>query len=228
MTKLKAILAAAAALVAIGVTVPLALRQAGQAEGATCADWASMVDRVSDPQAVRQFYLAVQDGAPIPEQAGGFLLGECAGGVCEYLPEGCSTAYQYTYSAGPLRNGWRIVTVEAAPYVARGWKQAATESGGAIRWYGTKAQVVTECLAHFSGADCLAMLGGAASGCWRLDTGDICRHGYVVRVNGPGDDPPVVCPAARIVSPFLCVTNRGAGSEWADAAEVYTDEEMER
>jgi hypothetical protein len=227
MTKLKALLAAAAVLVAGGTTVTIALRQAGQQVGATCGEWAQLFERVSDPQAARQFYLAVQSGATIPKQAGSYLLGDCAASACTYLPQGCTTSYDYTYDCGPLRNGWRICTVNAHPYVARGWKQAAADSGGAIRWYGTKAEVVSACLAHFTGADCLAMLGGVSTGCWRLDTGDICRHGYIVRVNGPGDATPVACPAARVVGPFACTTNRGAGSEWQDAAETFSDAEME-
>lgn len=226
-TKLKALLAAAAALVAIGVAVPRALRQAGQEQGATCGQWASMVERVSDEQAQRSFYLAITEGAEIPKSAGTYLLGDCGGGSCSYLPEGCDAGYTYSYTKGPLRNGWRIYEVRAHPYVARGWKQAASDSGGTIRWYGTKADVVTACLAHFAGGDCLAMLGGASNGCWLLDTGDICRDGYVVRVHGPGDAEPQACPAARIIAPFPCTVNRGVGSEWQEVQETFTDEEME-
>lgn len=284
MTKLKRILSAAAALVlAGGITVAVALRDAGQQEGSNCAEWAQMVEKVSDAQAARQFYLAVQDGATIPKAAGSYLLGDCATGTCTYLPQGCTggysislltddvqmpqtpqqaqcaqapppntwmctasieahewvtwqvvgwkktdtwgALYEYTYKAGPARNGWKVYVVEAHPYIAKGWQQAAAESAGTIRWYGTKAEVVGACLAHFSGGDCLAMLGGAGNGCWLLDTGDICRGGWLVRTHTPGDNPPIACPAAQIIAPFLCTTSRGSGSEWADV-QATTEEEM--
>lgn len=274
MTKLRTVLAAAAALVATGVTVGVALNQAGVAEGMTATEWCAAIDRVNDVQKKDHFFVAVQPGNPIPEQAGGRLLGECSGGTCMIKPDavdggltyraevaaeecnpepqcdvegpfaghciythnadgltrppdigtewkttgswGC--AYTYTYDCGPEVNGWRVCDVYAHPYIAKGWMLAANEYEY-LRWYGSMAAVVTACLEHFTGPECLNLL-QADNRCWLLDDGRVCRYGALL-----GADE--ACPYARVQARLPCVVNRGAGSEMRDAQRVWTDEEMD-
>ena len=230
MTKLRAVLAAAASLVIGGLSIGIALNQAGQSEGMTTAEWCAAIDKISDAQKLERFFVAIQDGATIPkawpDTDSGRLLGDCAGGTCTIAPAASpECAYTYQYDCGPLRQGWRVCEVRAHPYIAKGWLLAANANPD-LRWYGSLGQVVTECLVHFSGPDCLALL-QADDKCWLLDDGGVCRYGSLLGSAEP-DESATPCPYARVKARLPCVVNRGAGSEMTDAERVFEPEEMDQ
>lgn len=281
MTKLKAVLIAAAALVAAGVAVPLALNQAGIAEGMTPRQWCKAAQRANDIQKREHFYVAVAQGAEIPKESGGRLLGECQGGTCMVKPGAVAGGFEWTctvyarnkwgqlltdppvyaertsrqdgfaepspesdpeddnpcldawtntgrlwgcpvtydYDCGPLVNGWRVCELYAHPYFAKGWRNEAAANVD-FRWFGSLGDVVDECRAHFTGAQCLDLL-QADRRCWLLDDGRVCRFGSVL-----GED--AACPYATVLARLPCVVYRGAGSEMQDVQRVWTDEEMDQ
>jgi hypothetical protein len=216
---LKKVWKAAAALIIAGASVAVGLQLASDSEGMTCKQWATSVKRLGDVQSKHHFFLAVQQGAEIPKARGDWILGECSGGTCTIGHESCTVELTYTYDCGPLTAGWRLCEVYANPVFARGWREVATEQAD-FRWYKGLRDVVTECLNHFTGQQCLDLL-DADNRCWLLDDGNFCRYG---REYGPGlggvdaDGNPVLCRYARVQSPMPCTVNRGAGSEMADVA----------
>lgn len=215
MSKLKAVLMAAAALVAVGSAVGIALNQAGQSVGMTVDEWCDKIDAIRDKQAKEHFFVAVKDGAELPKQAGGYLLGDCSGGTCTIAPDAAPhCSYTYDYNCGPLVSGWRVCETYAHPYVLAGWLAADDDTN--IRAYRGFRRVVDDCKANFTGAQCLELL-EADKRCWLLDSpakgSPICRYGSLLGSVEP-DGSPTPCPYARVVSGFPCVVNRGAGSEW--------------
>ena len=224
MSKLKRVLAAAAALILTGTAVGIALNQAGVAENMTTEEWCKAIDQVRDVQRKDRFFVAVQNGADIPkawpEGENGRVLGDCAGGTCTIAPDAAPhCSYEYTYDCGPLVGGWRVCEVWAHPYVVRGWALAAADRDD-LRWYGGLGQVVAACLEHYTGAECLALL-QADDKCWLLDDGRVCRHGNLL---GELD---TACPYARVQARMPCTVWRGAGSERTDATRVWLDADMD-
>jgi len=220
LTKIKRMLAVAAALVAGGVAVSVALRQAGDQEGVTRPEWCAATEKLSEAQEQFSFYAALPDGVTPPADK----IGECADGICTLRAQGvpdCSISYAYT--RGPAVSGWRVWEVRTHPWIANYLRRWVLEGNG--RWYESKGQVVQACLAHFTGVQCLQLLGGANQGCWVLDTGDYCRDGYVQRNSGPGDGALVACPAARIIGPVDCTTSKGAGGEARDFQVAFSQED---
>lgn len=224
MTKLKALLTAAALLVAAGTAIPLALNQAGADLGVTPQQWCEKAQQANDIQKRERFFVGVADGATIPRESGGRLLGICGSGLCTIIPgvaEHCPITYDY--DCGPLVNGWRICEVWAHPYFAKGWRNEAS-SNPDFRWYRSLGQVVTDCLAHFTGTQCLQLL-QADDKCWLLDTGGVCRFGSLL---GSGDETgPDPCPYARVQARMPCTVWRGAGSEMTDAVREFEAEEFD-
>ena len=235
MTKLKALLSTAAALILTGLGVGVAINQAGVTHDVTTEQWCSKIQQVNDVQRKERFFIAIQQGATIPKAAGDRVLGDCAAGVCTIAPEAApDCAYTYTYDLGPLVNGWRIAEVWAHPYVAKGWLLAA-DAQADLRWYASLGQVVGECLEHFTASECKTLL-DVDGRCWVWDTdplppdeddrhfapGDRCRYGGHM-----GADEPCAYnyPGEMKASP--CTVYRGAGSEDIDSAREFTPEEMD-
>jgi hypothetical protein len=226
MTKFRAAIAAAAALIiAGGITVGQALYQAGQSEGLTCAEWNARAKEFNNKQTKRHFYVAIQNGTPIPKAFGNKVLGDCAAGVCTVQPNGCDLAITCEYDISPLVSGWRLAEVWAHPYFATGWYKAAGGTPG-LRWYKSMRDVVAACRAHFTGAQCLQLL-QADSKCWLLNDGHVCRYGLEY---GPGiggadaDGIPVYCRYADVLSPLPCTVYNGAGSELSEANEEWPED----
>lgn len=218
MTRLKAWLSGAAALVIAGGTIALSLMQSAQEQTppVSCVEGCELFSRVADSQQWPRFFVAMPQGVATPSAYGATLLGDCQHGTCSIRgPASCPCGIDYAYEAGPLVDGYRAIEVRAPATVARGWRAWANESGEA-RWLGGFRDAVAKCLELTTAAKCLQLF-DAGNRCWLLSTGDICRYGYLVRTQGPGDDPPLACPYAQVVSPMPCTVDRGAGSEMVDA-----------
>jgi hypothetical protein len=224
-TKIRRMLAGAVALVAAGISITVALRQSGETEGVSRGEWCAATERLNDESQWYSFYAALPEAVTPPADK----IGTCADGICTMAPQGvteCPIVYRYT--RGPAVAGWRIWEIRALPSVAGYLRRWVLEGNG--RWYESKAQVVSACLQHFTGVQCLQLLGNANKGCWLLDgefSGDYCRDGYVQRNHGPGDAVPVACPAARIIAPIDCVTSKGAGGELLDVQATFAAEDYE-
>lgn len=223
MTKIKAMLAAAASLVIGGLAIGIALNQAGQQLGVSAQEWCSAVATAGDVQKREHFLLAYQPGNPIPEAwpdgPDGRILGECSGGTCTIAPAALpDCAYTYQYDCGPQVVGWRVCDVWAHPYVAKGWKLAAADLAY-LRWFGSFAEASSTCLANFTGQQCLQLF-DADRKCWLLGDGRVCRFGKLL-TDG------TACPYGQVAAQMPCTVYRGAGSELDDAQRVWTDEEMD-
>jgi hypothetical protein len=227
MTRLKLLIAGAVAALVAGVaTIPLALKQSAQELQYTCAEWQRDIQRFNDVQERDTFYIAVQVGATIPNHSGDRLLGDCSGGTCTIAPpDQCDGSVTYTYDCGPAVNGWRVCSIFAPPYFAKGWKNEAS-TNAQFKWLGGFSTAVGKCLEVLTGQECMDAFDADRS-CWLLDTGGCCRYGLrgceptASGLNG------AACPYARVVSPMPCTVYRGAGSEMVDATRVWADEEFE-
>lgn len=221
MSRLKQVLSAAAALVlGSALAIGVALNQAGQSEGMSPEEWCSLVERAKDPIRQHSFFIAIQPGNDIPEAYGDRLLGSCEGGTCTIAPNATpQCSYTYQYDCGPTVGGWKVCEVQDVhPYIAKGWMLAA-EGFAYLRWYSSRSEVVTACLEHFTGPECLDLL-QADSSCWLLNDGTKCIRGNQVATGIP-------CPYAQVVAPYPCTTSKGAGMEIKDAQRTFTDEEMD-
>lgn len=228
MSKLRRVLAAAATLVVgSGLTIGLALNQAGQAEGMSAKEWCAAIQRVNDIQKQDRFFVALQPGNPVPdawpEGESGRVLGDCAGGTCTIAPNAPQDcAYTYTYQwIGPVVDGWRVAEVFAHPYVAAGWKLAAADLAY-LKWFDSTGALITACQAHTTNAKCAQLLDLDAHN-WVLDDDTICRRGIV---QGTESTP---CPylATGIKCKLPPVVYRGAMSWRADCDKQWTDQEMD-
>jgi len=229
MTRIQQALAAAAILVAGGATLTLALHDAGQAldPPGTCVEWCTATARARDSQWHSTFFVALQQGVTVPAAHGERVIGDCSGGECRIEPGGCGQCpVVYTYQLGALVNGWRLFRVRAPAYVAGSLKAWAAETPGA-KFLGSFAAVKQACLAVMSPANCLAAL-QSVSDCWLLSTGDACRHGYLVRLTGPGDLEPLACPWAQVVASMDCEQQGGAPDRvLVEAQQVWADGEID-
>lgn len=250
MTRLRAVLAAAAALVLGGTALSVALRQAGQAEGLTCAEWCTRTAQYNAPDERHTFYIAFPSGTNVPEAHADRILGACSGGTCTVEPASCEQcAVSYPYELSPAVQGYRLAEIHAPPYIARGWKLWAQDTAG-VRWYGSHAEVRAACLAHFTGAQCRDLLRGDER-CWRLADGtrDVygwagdpatwqvvgtepyfrcCRYGLLAcepTVSGLNG---TACPYAQAIGPMDCVSYRGPQGAELDAQHIWTDEELDQ
>lgn len=183
-SRARAILAAAAALVAGGTALVVAIPQANRAAPIplTCAELHEL-QAMNEAEAV-PFYLAVAVGYTPPTVIGDRVLGDCAGGRCVVVqPNGCTAELAYRFTVSPAVSGWRLVEVRAHPYFAGGWQAMATAAGASnLRFWAARKDVAAACLAVLSAANCRTLLGGIAP-CWRRADGTHCRYG---RVYGPG------------------------------------------
>lgn len=212
MIRLRSVLAAAAVLVAGGASLSIALRDAGQTEGITCAEWSQLVS-LAQADETMEWFVAVADGYAPPSVTGDRVLGDCAAGDCAAKPAGCETAYSYTYQRSGSVGGWRLYRLRGPAYFAKGWGALATSNPSQVRAYRGWKEVGADCLAHFTGAQCRALLGGTGV-CWRRGT-QYCRNGLLY---GPGlggvnaDGTPATCSAQAGDTPFPC---KGASADYA-------------
>lgn len=222
MTRLRALLLAAAALVAGGLGIGVALNQSAQQldPPMSAAEWCTAAARrANDIQRKEHFFVAVAQGAAIPKESGGRLLGDCADGTCTVAPDAApQCAVTYNYECGPLVNGWRVCEIFSHPYFAKGWANEA-QTNADFRWYGSLRDVVTACRAHFTGAECLTLL-DADRKCWLLQDGSVCRYGHHLGTEDP-------CPYAQVQGRMPCTVYRGAGSEMGDATREWSEEEFD-
>ena len=223
MTRLKAVLTAAAVLILGGLGVGVALNQAGVTHGMGTQEWCAAIGRVNDIQQQDRFFVALQPGNPIPQAHGEYVLGACADNVCAIAPAAApECAYTYSYSwIGPAIDGWRVAEVYAHHYIANGWRMAAADLAY-LKWFGSTGALITACLAHTTPAKCAQLLSVDAWN-WVLTDDTICRRGIV---QGTEADP---CPylATGIKCKLPEVVYRGAGSEMTDCLREWTDAEMD-
>ncbi len=214
-TKLVAVLAAAAALVAGAVLVPDALQKSLTEAGIDCAAWDAEVSNWSP----ETFYLRVADGTKPPTYVGDNLLGTCSAGACEARPTECKVALAWKYAAGPSVKGWSLWEISAPTYVGAGLKAWAKDDTTHVEWLGGRGQVVAE-LAKATNATDAAALMARDTKCWVLSDGRTCSLG---RVYGPGQGGNIACPNELIKAAMPCVVDRGAGAELVEAAKTFDD-----
>lgn len=201
-----ATLAAVAAAVIAGSTLPEAMRQE-----MTCDEWAEM-RKAATSQEPLDFFVAFTSGHRPPAAVGDFVLGDCDATGCTLGPAGCDEPLTYPARLGAAASGWRVARVTAPPYFARGWKALAASDSANVRFFSGWAEVRTACLSHFTGADCRTLLGGT-SACWRRADGQLCREG---RLYGPGVGGTQACTVQATDVPYPCHSEHDA--RWADAA----------
>jgi len=243
MSKLQRVLSAAAVLLlAGGISVGIALRDAGIAEDMTCKQWCASTEKHADPTTHETFFIAISDGTPIPkawpEGDDGRVLGDCSGGTCDLTPTGCAKCpVVYTYHASSLVAGYRLYEVRAPIYIAGGWRLWANDTPG-VHWWQSFGQVIDACTANLTGSQCLNIL-ESDERCWMLSTVDdcptgvgaetrpvtrFCRYG---RVFGCGMGGTLACPYGQAVAVMPCGVDRGAGSETIDTERVFEPAEFD-
>lgn len=226
MTRIKAVLSAAAALVlGSALAVGVALNQAGQnavSPAMTCAEWSRYAALANDPTNAETFYIGIQGATTIPKAYGSWLIGDCAAGTCTVKPNACDVSVTWTYKVSPIVNGYRIARVTAIPYFGGGLKAWVSGTAG-LYWLGSFGQARSLCVAARPAADCATMLGGVID-CWKRADGQWCRYG---RLYGPGAGGSTTCTVQATDTPAPCVVNRGAGSESTDIARSFTDAELQ-
>jgi hypothetical protein len=142
MTRLIRVLKAAAALVLTGgLALGVALNQGAQTVEPryTCAEWAEVARRYSDPQQQETFFVALPVGATVPAAYGDRVLGNCSAGECTIKPAACDGGRVW-YGTGPLGEHTRIegtMTGVPNPFAEQyaGWTwQAVGYWGGVAVW----------------------------------------------------------------------------------------------
>jgi len=221
MSRLKRILAGAAAIVGLGVLgLSAALQQSALDEGlSTCAQWGKAIDLAESRQSV-EWYALVTAGYVPPSTLGDRVLGTVDGtlraGRIHATPAACERGLEYTYKRGATIQGAGLYQFSGDRRFARGWELLAA-SAPEVRYFGGWKEVVAACLAVTTGARCLNYLGGVSE-CWKLAGGNLCRHGLEY---GPGlggvnvDGTPATCSPGVGSVPYPC-TDHGRGRDWAE------------
>lgn len=203
MIRLRLVLAAAATLFnGGGITLPVALRDAGlnAAPAMSCAEWAQRTTDVSNSEPPIEWFVAVINGFAPPPVAGAHVIGDCVAGTCTLQPQGCAASATYTYQQSPLVSGWRLFRVRGPRYFAVGWRALAAAQSASVHFYEGWGQVATDCLAHFVAADCRTLADGAGV-CWKRAGGLFCRGGLLY---GPGQGGSSACSAQAGDVPYPC------------------------
>lgn len=222
MTRLRAILAAAALLVVGGVAIPLALQQAGDSASPPmkCSEWSQLLDSVSEQQQWETFFVgATSANLPPPKAYGNYILGDCAAGMCTVSHATCPGSLSYSYQLSPLVNGKRVARFLAPLIFAKGWYAWATHTAG-VRFMRSFKEAASECLSLETAANCRSLLSGV-SDCWLRADGQLCRYG---RLFGPGMGGTTTCAVQAGDQPYPCETMRSAEEE---GARVWTDAELQ-
>ncbi len=246
MTKLKAVLATAAALVLGGLGVYQAMTESGQTHEMGIGEGCKRIAHISDVQKQKTWFLAIPNGTEIPkawpDAPDGRVLGNCADGVCQFGPSAdheCN--YYYTYKSSPLVNGYRMFEVRSHKYIAAGWRAWAKSTdaeafGDRVYWWASFSSPLKGCInsPNMTNSQCLNIL-ELDKRCLFLPDGRACRHGRLL-----GEDS--ACPYVQIVNyiedpgsylawddPALypCTVYRGAGSERQDAFKDWEAEPEE-
>lgn len=233
MSKIKRWLAAAAVLIASGLGVNQALRQAAVDEGLSKDEVLEVFAEQNDR--VTHWYLAVRSDAinSVPEAfttTGG--EGRIIGTRGDQLP-GCGDSDPLTPCGandeffigrfrtwgdvgGPVSvggNSWFVAQLWGHPYFAGSWQRYAIEqggeTGGPVRFFGTLKEFAVECMRSLTGAQCRNLF-EAVNPCGRTAGGVLCRHGLEA-----GKDS--ACPS-NIVDPLPCVMPFLAGVTPEDIA----------
>lgn len=217
MTRLRALLVAAAALVAGGTALTLALRNAGLSlvPPMTCSEWSRLVTEAQQlPPS--DWFMAGASGYSPPTTISDRVLGECAAGKCVVAPQGCEASYSYDFDRSPAVNGWFLYHFRGPLYFAEGWRQLATAVPASAKFFEGWKDVWAKCTALATVARCLQMLDGAGA-CWKRAGGFYCRKGLLY---GPGlggvnaDGSPATCAPAAGDVPYPC--SSPDGERWAD------------
>jgi hypothetical protein len=255
-TKLKAVLASAATLfVAGGITFGVALQQAGQAHDVTCSQFNRAMVKPQQRDNQRTAYIAFLndfDLASIPpafdDSGTARHLGDCAGGWCEYNPNGCTYeehAPRFPYNCPPKVDGNRVCAMSGPLLWLGNWKRYAAVTPDVVFLDGC-GDLLTRCLANFTGAQCRDMLepivqlkieGGTNQCCGHDCSQSWCRHGLIY---GPGmggscdESTPAQCPYAAIIAGQVQVTGcsaytsyKGKSEPERQAVETFSDAELE-
>lgn len=225
MTRLKALLIAAATLVGGGALLTVALQQSAEnlSPPMSCKEWAHQVFRWSDPDRAFVYFVAAQTGVNPPAAFGNRVLGDCSAGQCTVSRQDCSVSYSYNYEIILNVDGWRLGRITAIPYIAGGHKAWADATPGA-KWLGSFGEVVGNCLEIRSAAECDSFL-APTSDCWLLSNGNLCRY---EKEYGPGLGGTQACSAAPSGgdTPIDCADRHGAGSAVSDSNLVWRDSEL--
>lgn len=223
-----ALLAAAAALVAGGTALNVALRQAGQAQNLTCDDWCDGISAFAQKDMEREFFFVLPITAGLPPAAfNGRVIGNCAAGTCTVEPQGCNKCkYEYKYKqSGVFGVTHRAFSVRTIPYIAGGIK-AWVESVTGGRWGGTYTQTMAQCLTLFTETVCVGGLGQVHS-CWKTGGTDaapvLCRNGrqYDNTANGGGN---LTCTPGVGATPWPC---EASGNVAAFKNRTFTQAELD-
>jgi hypothetical protein len=242
MSTLKTVMRSAATYVVIGgLGLGAAIWSAMQDESYTCVEYCDDTTGLRDKQTHREFYLGVTPGI-FPDAAttadNGWVIGNCAAGYCEVTPDNCThCGFDWTYEAGPLVNGKRVIKVFAPLVTAGGLKAWADDTAGAKFLWGAK-KAITTCLANYPKADCRDMFEPLVK--LKLDNGYFCEAGMLKgpwqQGAGPGKGGDELCPyddifgdtpTINVIGTFPFVINRAAGSELSDSVKDWTAGELD-
>ena len=224
MTRLRAVLAAAAALVVGGgLALNVALRQAGQdlVPRMTCAEWEQVVAQAEPPI---EWFVATTDAFVPPTAVGSRIIGTCAAGVCTVEPQSCPTPVTYTYERSAPVSGWRLYRVRGPKYFAVGWRALATAQPASVRFYRGWAELAADCLTHFTAANCRTLADGAGV-CWKRAGNQYCRKG---RLYGPGLGGVGACSPQAGDSPYPCDVTAGVDPGGLTTSSFPADQELDQ
>ena len=220
--RLRNVLIAAAGLVVGGTGLGVALRQSGQAldPPMTCPEWAKSVAEATQTEPSIEWFVALLDGFAPPAAVGERILGDCANNTCTVEPQGCPKPVTYTYERSGAVNGWRLFKVRGPRYFAAGWRALATEQPSNVRFFRGYKELAPACLAHFTAAQCRALVNDV-NPCWKRADGSLCRYG---RLYGPGQGGEALCSPGAGYVPFVCEVTAGQRPEDVVGADFPEDE----
>lgn len=231
MTRLRRILAAAAALIVGGTGIYQAIDTANQADAQPLsgAEWAAAAARLKAARPV-EFYVLVDESYAPPQAHGGRILGECSndpaqGGTRCRIPTPAGT-YSYPYARVAGVPGRRLFRAAAHPWVVGGWKRLG-EDVAEVTWLGAMMDVRDACLAAgHSLAQCGAVM-DAINPCWEKPDGTRCRNGITGRVLPGGA--PETCAAPEVGDVWVaCSTTPGEDHlAKGTAAAIPADDELD-
>lgn len=228
MNRLRAALAAAAALIAGGTAIGLALRTAEP----SCAFWARVQDEAAS-QPPNDWFVAVADGFAVPSTAGEYVLGNCGAQGCRLSPAGCNVDIDYSAERSGSLGGWRLYRLQGPRYFARAWRELASTEPASVKFFRSWKDLGADCIATGrTAAQCRAIIASVPGVCWRRGA-QYCRDGLLYGPGLGGVDSAgnlVTCSPQAGDVPYPC-DDGGRGAEWADRAVVDafpSDEELER
>ena len=213
MSRLRAYLLAAVALVGGGVTLTVALQDAADdvSPPLECPEWDTQIDRLKQRRV--GFFVMFQPGVTIPETHDNRILGTCVAATrtCTVSRQDCLNSYTYSFDLGPNVAGWRLAYTDSHPYFARSWERLAADTAN-LEFLGGYKEAGPACIATaLTGAQCRSLF-ASINDCWREQPGNIVHHqdGYSPDGNDelwPCDVPMGTDPARLIAGDLQDLTD---------------------